>query len=151
FMVGVHIAHDCVVGNNTVLANYVSLAGHVEVGDYAVIGGLSAVHQFTRIGPHSMIGGLSGVAKDLIPFGIAFAERAHLEGLNLVGMKRRGFDNKESLDAKNMVDEIFAEDVVISDKVKEAKDRFPSNKVVQQIVEFMSKDSSRHFCTPKRN
>jgi UDP-N-acetylglucosamine acyltransferase len=99
FMVGVHIAHNCIVGNNVIFANYVSLAGHVEVGDFAIIGGLSAVQQFCRIGPHTMVGGVSAVVRDLVPYGLATSDRAHLEGLNLVGMNRRCFVKNQSLEA----------------------------------------------------
>jgi UDP-N-acetylglucosamine acyltransferase len=150
FMVGVHVAHDCIVGNHTILANYVSLAGHVEVGDFAIIGGLSAVHQFTRIGAHSMIGGVSGVVRDLIPFGTAHSDRAHLEGMNLTGMKRRGFDNKDSLAAKKAVDDLFLSEGLMADKIDKMKKEFAGNVIVEQIVEFMSKDTARHFCTPKK-
>jgi UDP-N-acetylglucosamine acyltransferase len=88
-MVGAHIAHDCIIGDNCILANNATLGGHVEIGDYAIIGGLSAVHQFVRIGKHAMVGGMTGVEFDVIPFGTVTGNRAKLEGLNLVGMKRR--------------------------------------------------------------
>ena len=91
FMVGSHVAHDCIVGNNVILANNATIAGHVQVGDFAILGGLSAVHQFVRIGAHSMIGGMSGIEQDLIPYGSAMGERARLRGLNLVGIKRRDY------------------------------------------------------------
>lgn len=149
-MVGVHIAHDCIVGNHTVLANYVSLAGHVEVGDFAVIGGLSAVHQFTRVGAYSMVGGVSGLVRDLIPFGTAHSDRAHLEGVNLTGMKRRGFDNETALDSKKAVDELFSGEGLIADRIARVKKEYAGNKIVEQIVEFMSKDTARHFCGPKK-
>lgn len=148
FMVGVHIAHNCVVGNNVIFANYVSLAGHVEVGDFAIIGGLSAVQQFTRIGAHTMIGGVSAVVRDLVPFGLATSDRAHLEGLNLVGMNRRGFNKLQSLEANKVIKEIFAEnsEIVFNDRVEKAKADYPDNKVVQEIAEFMLADKNRTFC-----
>ena len=134
FMVGVHIAHNCTVGNNVIFANYVSLAGHVEVGDFAIIGGLSAVQQFVRVGPHTMIGGVSAVVRDLVPYGLATSDRAHLEGLNLVGMNRRGFDKKQSLEATKVIKEIFDEKSknVFTKRIEIAKENYPQNKIVQE-------------------
>lgn len=91
FMAYSHVAHDCIVGDDVVLANSATLAGHCEIGDNVFIGGLSAVHQFTRIGAHAMIGGVSGIRGDVIPFGIASGEHARMQGINVVGMKRRNF------------------------------------------------------------
>lgn len=148
FMVGVHIAHNCIVGNNVIFANYVSLAGHVEVGDFAIIGGLSAVQQFCRVGPHTMIGGISAVVRDLIPYGLASSDRAHLEGINLVGMNRRGFDKKESLESSKVVKEIFNESskYVFNERVQMARQQYPDNKIIQEITDFLQKDKTRSFC-----
>ncbi len=95
FMVGVHVAHDCRIGDNVIMANNATLAGHVVIGDCAVFGGLSAVHQFVRIGNHAMIGGVTGVERDVIPYGQVVGDRARLEGLNIVGMQRRGFSREQ--------------------------------------------------------
>tara|TARA_B110000503_G_scaffold80243_1_gene123028 strand:+ start:495 stop:1277 length:783 start_codon:yes stop_codon:yes gene_type:complete len=151
FMVGVHIAHNCIVGNNVIFANYVSLAGHVEVGDFAIIGGLSAVQQFCRVGAHTMVGGVSAIVRDLVPYGLATSDRAHLEGLNLVGMNRRGLDKKQSLEANKVVREIFREDseYVFNKRIEMAKQQYPDNKIVQEIVEFLQKDNARSFCSYK--
>jgi UDP-N-acetylglucosamine acyltransferase len=151
FMVGVHIAHNCTVGNNVIFANYVSLAGHVEVGDFAIIGGLSAVQQFVRVGPHTMIGGVSAVVRDLVPYGLATSDRAHLEGLNLVGMNRRGFDKKQSLEATKVIKEIFDEKSknVFTKRIEIAKEKYPQNKIVQEIVKFLLADKNRSFCAFK--
>ena len=92
FMMGSHVGHDCQLGDNVIMANNATLAGHVELGDFAFMGGLSAVHQFVRIGPHAMVGGMSGVEKDVIPFGSVIGNRADLGGLNIIGLRRRGFD-----------------------------------------------------------
>lgn len=148
FMVGVHIAHNCKVGNNVIFANYVSLAGHVEVGDFAILGGLSAVQQYCRIGPHTMVGGVSAVVRDLIPYGLATSDRAHLEGLNLVGMNRRGFDKTQSLEATKVLKEIFDDhsEHVFNKRVELAKEKYANNKVVQEIIEFIQKDKTRTFC-----
>lgn len=149
-MVGVHIAHDCIVGNNVILANYVSLAGHVKVDDYAIIGGLSAVLQFVRIGQHSMVGGMSAVSKDVIPFGLATNERAFLEGINLVGMKRRGFDSQETLDTIKAVDEIFIGEGIFTDRIKIVLKQYKGNPIVEQIITFIKQDLSRAFCQPRQ-
>ncbi|MFN3614014.1 MAG: acyl-ACP--UDP-N-acetylglucosamine O-acyltransferase, partial [Rubrimonas sp.] len=90
FMVGVHVGHDCIVGDNVIMANNATLGGHVVVGDFAVLGGISAVHQKVRIGAGAMVGGMTGVEKDVIPYGSVIGDRARLAGLNLVGLKRRG-------------------------------------------------------------
>ncbi len=97
-MVNVHIAHDCIIGNRCIIANNGTLGGHVTLGDYAIIGGMTAVHQFCKIGAHVMVGGCSGVAQDVPPYVIAQGNHATPFGLNLEGLKRRGFE-KESLHA----------------------------------------------------
>lgn len=145
-MVGAHIGHDCKIGNNVVLANYASIAGHVEVGDYTIIGGLAAVHQYVRIGPHAMIGGVSALVRDLIPFVLASGDRAALEGINLVGLKRRGFDSQESLDAIKAVDEIFKDNGILVEKIEEVLKKYQNNSIVKQIVLFLKQDTSRAFC-----
>ena len=91
FMNNSHVGHDCMVGNDVIFANSATLGGHCEIGDFVYIGGLTAVHQFTRIGPQAMVGGVSGVRGDVIPFGLANGQYAVLEGLNIVGMRRRKF------------------------------------------------------------
>lgn len=106
-MVGVHIAHDCQIGDRVILANNVTLAGHVKVGDSAVIGGLSAVLQFVRIGEGAMIGGMSGVEQDVIPFGLVKGDRASLVGLNLIGLKRHSVPNDELIQLRAIYDSLF--------------------------------------------
>jgi UDP-N-acetylglucosamine acyltransferase len=95
FMVGAHVAHDCQIGNHVILVNNATLAGHVVMEDYAILGGLSAVHQFVRVGRHAMIGGMSGVERDVIPYGQVMGDRARLNGLNIIGMQRRGFSRDD--------------------------------------------------------
>lgn len=149
-MVGTHVGHDCKVGNNVIFANYASLAGHVEVGDYTIIGGLAAVHQYVRVGEHAMIGGVSAVVRDVIPFGLVSNDRATLGGINLIGMKRRGFDKQEILEASKAVDEIFIDEGIFMDRVDKVLNKYKGNSIVEQIVEFLRKDSSRAFCAPKK-
>jgi UDP-N-acetylglucosamine acyltransferase len=148
-MVGVHIAHDCVVGDNVILANNATLAGHVTVDDHAVIGGLSAIHQFARIGRGAMIGGMSGVEHDVIPYGLVMGERASLAGLNIVGMKRRNISRDDIHALRNFFKKLFAEkDNAFTSRVEKLAKEFPSQ-TVQEVAEFVKKESSRSFCQPK--
>jgi UDP-N-acetylglucosamine acyltransferase len=148
-MVGVHIAHDCIVGNHVILANNATLAGHVELGDHVVIGGLSALHQFVRVGAGAMIGGMSGVEHDVIPNGLVMGERASLAGLNLIGMKRRGISREDIHALRNFFKQAFAEsEKSFSARVEEISKEF-SSKTVQEVVSFVKSESSRSFCQPK--
>lgn len=156
-MIGVHVAHDCVVGNRVIMANNVTLAGHVEVEDFAIIGGMSAVHQFVRIGAHAMIGGMSAIEKDIIPFGMAFGERAHLAGINFVGMKRRNFPKEDMNDLRAAYDMLFIEksDLTFAEKIDHVKTHFENSETILQLVEFLSQQSgqkkghARAVCKPK--
>lgn len=150
FMVGAHVAHDCRVGNNVILANNATLAGHVEVGDNAVIGGLSAIHQFVKIGKHAMIGGMSGIENDVIPYGNAFGERAFLNGLNLVGLKRSGFEKDQINALRNAFKMIFEGEGNLSERVQKAKDEYRGHGAVMEIIDFIVSDSSRALCQPKK-
>ncbi len=147
-MVGVHIAHDCKLGNHIVLANNATLAGHVEVGDYVVIGGLSAVHQFVRIGSHAMIGGMSGSERDIIPFGTVIGTRANLGGMNLVGMRRRGFEKRE-IHAVRHFFELLKQPKSLTEKLEAASQEFAESQSVKLILDFMDKDSSRQYMMPE--
>ena len=108
FMISSHVAHDCKVGNNVIIANNVPLGGHVKIEDNVVIGGNSAVQQFTRIGKMAMIGGMTGVLHDVIPYGLSTGNRNLLQGLNLIGLRRAKFDNKDILGLSEAYKEIFA-------------------------------------------
>ncbi len=149
-MVGTHIAHDCVIGNNVICANLATLAGHVEVGDNAVIGGLSAVHQWVRIGAGAMIGGMSPVARDVPPYAMVTANRAELEGVNLVGLKRQGCDRKDILATKQAMDMLFKESGHLEEKIANVQKEFVGNKLVAQIIDFISADSRRSFIPFKK-
>jgi UDP-N-acetylglucosamine acyltransferase len=149
FMVGSHVAHDCKIGNNVVLANNATLAGHVNLGDYVIIGGLSAVHQFVRIGPFAIIGGMSGVEKDVIPFGLVKGERAHLAGLNMVGLERRGFGRDEVRALRSAYRMLFAPEGTLAERVDETASHYGDQTQVIQIVEFIRAASDRPICQPK--
>lgn len=148
FMVGAHVAHDCQVGNNVIMANNATLAGHVVVADYAIIGGLSAVHQFVRIGQYAMIGGMSGVERDIIPYGSAMGDRARLSGVNIIGMQRRGFSREEIQAMRNAYQLLFADGGTLSERVEDLAVRFGEIKPVRDIIDFIRADSSRAICQP---
>ena len=150
-MVGVHIAHDCIIGNNVILANNATLAGHVQVGNNVVIGGLSAVHQFVRIGGGAMIGGMSGVENDVIPFGLVMGERAHLAGINLVGMKRQNISRDEIHALRNFYKQLFENDgdVNFLNRVNEISQDFSQNSTIKEVINFINSETSRSFCKPK--
>ncbi len=149
FMVGAHVAHDCIVGNHVIMANNATLAGHVIVGDFAIIGGLAAVHQFCRIGRHAMIGGMSGVENDIIPYASVMGGRASLSGLNLVGLKRRGFTKEEIGSLRVAYRQLFAEEGLLSERIEDVAKQFPDLKAVMEIIEFMRADSSRGLTQPQ--
>src|SRR6266550_4578872 len=149
FMVGVHVAHDCQIGDYVIMANNSTLAGHVVVEDYALLGGLSAVHQFVRIGRHAMIGGMSGVERDVIPYGQVMGDRARLSGLNIIGMQRQGFSREDIQGLRSAYQFLFSAEGTFSDRVNEAADRFGGIAPVDDIIAFIRADSSRAICQPK--
>ncbi|MEK9671600.1 MAG: acyl-ACP--UDP-N-acetylglucosamine O-acyltransferase [Rhodospirillaceae bacterium] len=148
FMVGAHVAHDCQVADHVILVNNATLAGHVEIEDFAIVGGLSAVHQFVRIGRHAMIGGMTGVTQDVIPYGSVTGNRAKLEGLNLVGLKRRNFDRETIHSLRQAYRLIFAQEGTMAERLTDVADLFGDNQPVMEIVEFIRSDSSRSICQP---
>jgi UDP-N-acetylglucosamine acyltransferase len=149
FMVGSHVAHDCIVGDHVIFANNGTLAGHVSMGDYSFIGGNSAVHQFVRIGTHAWIGGMTGVERDVIPFGQAMGDRARLTGLNLVGLERRGFSRDEIQDMRTAYRMMFGPDGTLAERVEEVAGQFAANPQIMQIVDFIRAKSSRGLCQPR--
>lgn len=148
YMVGVHVAHDCVVGNNVVLANNATLAGHVQVGDFAVIGGLSAVHQFVRIGSHAMIGGMSGVENDVIPYGMVKGERACLAGLNLVGLERRDFGREDIHALRTAYRMLFSTEGTMAERLEDVAQQYGGKTLVDDMLGFINNRTSRALCQP---
>lgn len=150
FMMASHVAHDCMLGNHVIMANNATLAGHVHVGDFALIGGLSAVHQFVRIGKHAVIGGMSGVEHDVIPYGSVMGERANLGGLNLVGLKRRGFSREAIHALRRTFRELFnASSGTLAERAEKIKAESAGNAEVMEIIDFVLSGSSRSICIPK--
>lgn len=138
FMAGSHVAHDCVVGNNVIMTNNAVIGGHVRIGDGAILGGNCAVHQFCRIGRKAMIGGLSGVARDVIPFGIVTGDRGKLRGLNVIGLKRSGFDEATVKSITRAYMYIFkGKSGTFEERVKLARDKFKDNSMVLEQLDFI--------------
>lgn len=150
-MVATHVAHDCKLGDHVVMANNATLGGHVTVGDWAILGGLAAVHQFVRIGKHAIIGGLSGVENDVIPYGSVMGDRARLAGLNIVGLKRRGFDRDTLHDLRRAFRLLFADEGTMAERLADVSELFTVNEPVMDIVRFIQAESERAICQPRRN
>ena len=146
-MISSHVAHDCKIGNNVVIANNVPLGGHVTIEDSVVIGGNSAVQQFTRIGKLAMIGGMTGVLHDVIPYGLSIGNRNFLQGLNLIGLRRANFKNKDILGLIEAYKEIFSTKN-LTDNLSKLNGEFKENPLVKDIIEFITKDKKRSICTP---
>ena len=147
FMISSHIAHDCQVGSNVIIANNVPLGGHAIIEDNVVIGGNSAVQQFTRIGKMAMIGGMTGVLHDVIPYGLSTGNRNSLQGLNLIGLRRAKFQNKDILGLTEAYKKIFATKN-INENISKLNDPFQENPLVKEVIEFIAKDKKRSICTP---
>lgn len=139
-MAYVHIAHDCKIGNNVVIANSAGLAGHVAVEDYAVIGGIVGVHQFTRIGAYAMVGAFSGIGQDIPPYTMASGPRAKLFGLNSVGLKRNGFPDSTINELKKAYKILFREKLTLKEALKKVQKDFPDSKEIRYLVEFIEKN-----------
>ena len=148
FMLGSHVGHDCKVGNNVVMTNNSALAGHVIVEDKVIIGGLSGIHQHCRIGEGAMIGALSMVANDVIPFTTVMGERANLVGLNIIGLRRRGGDNEEIKNLKEVYKELFQPNVVLREKAIEISEQKIESELVNILLSFISSTSKRSFTKP---
>ena len=146
-MVSSHVAHDCRLGDNIIVANNVAIAGHAEIDDYVVIGGNSAVQQFTRIGKMAMIGGMTGVLNDVIPYGLSIGNRNHLQGLNLIGLRRKNISNKDILELSEAYKEIFKTDK-LSENLSKLNGSFQNNELVKDVVDFINKDKKRPICSP---
>jgi len=147
FMISSHIAHDCQVGNNVIIANNVPLGGHAIIEDNVVIGGNSAVQQFTRIGKMAMIGGMTGVLHDVIPYGLSTGNRNSLQGINLIGLRRAKFENKDILGLSEAYKEIFATKN-LTENISKLNSSFQDNQLVKNVIDFITKDKKRSICTP---
>ena len=147
FMVGSHIAHDCKIKSNVILANNATLAGHVEIDNNAIIGGNSAIHQFVRIGKYAMIGGMSGVEKDIIPYGLYMGIRENLKSLNLIGLKRKGLKSNIINEIKNFINLIFDKNDAIENNIKKYTVANSQILEIKEIIEFLNSNSKRGITT----
>jgi UDP-N-acetylglucosamine acyltransferase len=147
FMISSHVAHDCKVGNNVIIANNVPLGGHAIIEDNVVIGGNSAVQQFTRIGKMAMIGGMTGVLHDVIPYGLSTGNRNSLQGINLIGLRRAKIENKDILGLSEAYKEIFATKN-LTENISKLNSSFQDNQLVKNVIDFITKDKKRSICTP---
>ena len=147
FMISSHVAHDCKIGNNVIIANNVPLGGHVTIEDNVVIGGNSAVQQFTRIGRLAMIGGMTGVLNDVTPFALSIGNRNYLQGINLIGLRRKKYDNKKIMDLDRAYKEIFSSKN-LHENLNKINGEYKDNELVSEVIKFIEKDKKRPICTP---
>ena len=148
FLANSHVGHDCTVGSNVILSNNVMLAGHVTIGDFVICGGGAAVIQFARVGSHAFVGGMSGLEQDLIPYGLAMGNRAHLAGLNLVGLRRRGFSREAIHDLRRAYRLLFAAEGTLKERVEDVAAEFSNHPQVHEILDFIREGGDRAICTP---
>jgi len=148
FLAGSHVGHDCHVGNDVTLANNAVLGGHVTAGDYVSLGGHAAIHQFVRIGESAMISGVSGVAGDVIPFAFAIGQRAVLKGLNVVGLRRRGFDRADIQRLRGAYRALFAGEGIFRDRLAAAERNFAGDPLVGKVIGFIQAGNARPLLMP---
>ena len=152
FMAGIHVAHDCQIGNHVVMSNNATLGGHVTIGDHVVIGGLSAIHQFARVGHHAFIGAMAGINDDVIPYGMIMGRPAKLAGLNFVGMKRSGIEKTEIAKILKAYSQLFdPETGTFSERIDSVANQYMDQDQVIDIIEFINTDSDRNLCLPGKN
>ena len=149
FLANSHVGHDCTIGNDVVLSNNVMLAGHVSVGDFVILGGGAAVIQFTRIGAHAFLGGMSGLENDLIPYGMALGNRAHLSGLNIIGLQRRGFARDDIHSLRRAYRALFADEGTLQERLGDVAEEFAGHPIVKEIVAFIRAGGKRALCVPR--
>ena len=148
FMISSHVAHDCKIGNNVIIANNVPLGGHVTIEDSVIIGGNSAVQQFTRIGRLAMIGGMTGVLKDVIPFGLSIGNRNYLQGLNLIGLRRKKYENQKIMGLDKAYKAIFSSKN-LHENLSKINGEYKGNELVNEVITFIEKDKKRPICSPQ--
>ena len=147
-MVYCHVAHDCKISNNIVLANNVQVGGHVNIQDNAIVGGSCAIHQFSRIGESSMVGGMTGVLSDVIPFGLSLGNRNNLVGLNLIGLRRAKVSNENIKIIQEAYNIIFKTENFRSN-IANLSPETKKNEFVDKIINFISADKKRPISIPE--
>jgi UDP-N-acetylglucosamine acyltransferase len=146
-MIGAHIAHDCIIGDDIVMANNSAVAGHAEIQDFVIIGAKCGIQQFTRIGKMAMIGGMTAVSRDVIPYGLSIGNRNFLNGINVIGLRRDKVQNKEIIGLTEAYKEIF-KSKNLSENLSKLNGKFKDNTLVKEVLEFINKDKKRPICTP---
>ncbi len=148
FMVGTHLAHEGQMGNNVVVSNGAQIGGNVTIGDHAILGGLSAIHQHTRIGAHAFIGGMATVTADVIPYGSVRGNAAYLAGLNVVGLKRRGFSREKIKDLRAAYRLLFAPEGTFAERLDDVSRTYAKHELVMDIIKFIRAQKVRALCMP---
>lgn len=148
FMVGSHIGHDSRVGDHVVLTNHVSLGGHTSVGDHVMVGAASGLHQFARIGAHAVVGASTPVRRDVVPFALCTGDEARIAGLNLVGLRRRGFDNGRIRALQRALERLFARAGTLEGRLSAMEREFAGHPDVAQLVAFARAPSKRGLARP---
>ncbi len=150
FMVSTHIGHDCIIGDKVIAAPSVAVGGHVTVNDFVFLGGLAAIHQFTRIGRYAFVGGGGIVTKDVIPYGSVWGNHAHLEGLNLIGLKRRGFTREQIATLRAAYRLLFADEGTFQERIDDVAESYAHVPEIVEILDFIRVDATRPLCLPER-
>ena len=150
FMNCSHVGHDCQVGNDVIFATSATLGGHCEIGDFVFLGGLSAVHQFTRVGAQVMVGGICGVRGDIIPFGLANGQYATLEGLNIIGMKRRQFTRERLATVRAFYQKLFHGPGVFTERLASVQSMAGDDPAIAEILAFIAQGKHRSLCLPAK-
>jgi UDP-N-acetylglucosamine acyltransferase len=148
FMNNSHVGHDCIVGNDAIFATSATLGGHCEIGNFVYIGGLSAVHQFTRIGSQVMVGGVCGIRDDVIPFGLVNGQYAVLEGLNVIGMRRRKFTRERLATVRSFYQDLFHGSGVFAERLARVQTRADEDPAIAEILAFIADGKHRPLCLP---
>lgn len=150
FMIASHVAHDCIVGNNVILTNQATLGGHAEIGDFAILGGLAAVQQRCRIGPHAFVGGVTGVTRDVVPYAIAVGARVQLAGINVIGLRRRGFDHKTIHQLREAYRLFFAATGSRTERLAMLTERFGGVPAVEVFIDFIRATGDHPLALPRK-
>src|SRR5690606_14334170 len=148
FMTGAHVGHDCVVGDNVVMANNATLGGHARVGDRVFLGGLAAVHQNGRVGQGAIVGGLAAVTRDVIPYGSAWGNHARLHGLNLIGLKRKGYGKDAIRRLLAAYRDLFEGTGVFSERLQSVEGQYADLPEIMEILQFIWDGGKRPLCLP---
>lgn len=148
FLANSHVAHDAHVGNHVIFSNNVMLAGHARIGDYVIIGGGAGIHQHVRVAEHAFIGGGSGVMNDVIPYGMVRGNPGYLGGLNLVGLKRRGFSREHIHELRRAYRLLFADEGTLAERVEDVAAEFAQHPLIHDMLNFIREGGERSICTP---